>query len=91
MSDAKRFVYVLESKVTPERHDSGLSSNVSTRLTLHNDGLSMHSSTHRPWRLLVSIEFAEEGTAIAFERYLKSGSGRAFARRHFSAKPADAD
>ena len=89
MSDSKRFVYVLESKVTPERHYVGLSSNVSTRLTLHNNGPSMHSSAHRPWRSLVSIEFAVEGKAIAFERYLKSGSGRAFARRHFSIKPAD--
>jgi len=91
MSDSKRFVYVLESKVTPERHYVGLSSNVTTRLTLHNDGLSIHSSSHRPWRLLVSIEFAEERTAIAFERYLKSGSGRAFARRHFTTKPAGAN
>jgi hypothetical protein len=32
---------------------------------------------------VVVIEFAEEGRAIEFEKYLKSGSGVAFAKRHF--------
>jgi len=36
-----------------------------------------------PWRIVVSIEFPDEGAAVRFERYLKSGSGRAFAKRHF--------
>jgi hypothetical protein len=31
----------------------------------------------------VTVEFASEQTALRFERYLKSGSGRAFAKRHF--------
>ena len=42
-----------------------------------------HTAAHRPWHLHVVIEFAEESTAIRFERYLKSGSGRRFAKRHF--------
>jgi hypothetical protein len=36
------------------------------------------------WYAAVVIEFCDEGVAIRFERYLKSGSGRAFAKRHFS-------
>jgi hypothetical protein len=32
----------------------------------------------------VSIEFLTEKEALRFERYLKSGSGRAFAKRHFA-------
>jgi hypothetical protein len=28
-------------------------------------------------------EFSDETRAVRFERYLKSGSGRAFAKRHF--------
>jgi hypothetical protein len=39
--------------------------------------------SHRPWSLVVSLEFADAVTARRFERYLKSGSGRAFAKRHF--------
>jgi hypothetical protein len=33
--------------------------------------------------LVVSLEFNSESSAIAFEKYLKSGSGRAFAKKHF--------
>jgi hypothetical protein len=29
------------------------------------------------------MEFATEQDALRFEKYLKSGSGRAFAKRHF--------
>jgi len=31
---------------------------------------------------LIVIEFADERRALMFERYLKSGSGVAFAQRH---------
>jgi hypothetical protein len=31
----------------------------------------------------VVIDLVEEGRALRFERYLKTGSGRAFAKRHF--------
>jgi predicted GIY-YIG superfamily endonuclease len=53
------------------------------RLRAHNEGLSLQTSRHRPWRMLVVIEFDEEEPAMKFERYLKTGSGREFARRHF--------
>ena len=61
----------------------GVTSDVDTRIEAHNAGLSSHTATHRPWRRLVVIEFDEEGPALTFERYLKTGSGREFARRHF--------
>jgi hypothetical protein len=35
------------------------------------------------WELVTTIEFTTEASAVAFEKYLKSGSGRAFAKRHF--------
>jgi len=77
-------VYILESISEPARHYTGLTSDIPARIAWHNAGLSSHTAKHRPWRLLVSMNFADSGTAIHFERYLKSGSGRAFARRHFS-------
>jgi putative endonuclease len=45
---------------------------------------SGHTIDHRPWRLIVAVECADEKTAKRFERYLKSGSGRAFSKRHFA-------
>ena len=80
---AKHFVYVLQSVIDSRRHYVGLTSDVNARLAVHNSGGSRHTATDRPWRLLVSLDFADEGAAVQFERYLKSGSGRAFAKRHF--------
>ena len=77
------FVYVLESETIAGRHYTGLSSDPVARLDWHNAGLSIHTRKFRPWKLLVSIEFADTNTATRFERYLKTGSGRAFARCHF--------
>lgn len=79
----KRFVYVLESLNNPDRHYTGLTSNVHERLLSHNKGASVHTAADRPWQLNVLIEFRTEDSAAKFERYLKSGSGRAFAKKHF--------
>jgi hypothetical protein len=42
-----------------------------------------------PGSLLVAFEFRTEATARRFEKYLKSGSGRAFAKRHFDSIPSE--
>ena len=75
-----KYVYILES------HDSdyfyaGLTDDVPARLAKHNAGEVSHTSKHRPWRLKTYVAFSDEKQAIAFEKYLKSGSGRAFAKK----------
>ena len=65
------------------RYYTGLTSDVRARLVSHNEGRCRHTISGRPWQVDVVIEFADERRAIAFERYLKSGSGNAFANRHF--------
>ena len=76
-------VYVLRSLRDPTCHYVGLTSDVVRRLEWHNAGQNSHTARNRPWSVVVSIEFKDEGTARRFERYLKSGSGRVFATRHF--------
>jgi putative endonuclease len=83
MTLERRFVYVMVSETDPDRHYVGLTSDVARRLETHNSGGSQYTSRHRPWRLLVSLDFARQDSAVAFEKYLKTGSGRAFAKRHF--------
>jgi putative endonuclease len=80
---AKRFVYILKSTSSPREYYVGATSDPSVKLEAHNAGDSAHTARHRPWRNLVVIEFEEEEPALKFERYLKTGSGREFARRHF--------
>lgn len=83
MREPKRLVYIVKSVREPHQYYVGLTSDMTRRLEAHNAGLSPHTAKHRPWRTLVCIEFDEEEPAAQFERYLKTGSGREFARRHF--------
>jgi predicted GIY-YIG superfamily endonuclease len=78
----KRYVYVLRNNETPPRYYTGLTSDVPRRHAEHNAGNCPHTANYSPWSIDVVIEFAEEKRAVAFERYLKSGSGVSFAQRH---------
>ncbi|HXI32334.1 MAG TPA: GIY-YIG nuclease family protein [Vicinamibacterales bacterium] len=80
---SKRFVYVLKNRDERPRYYTGVTADVAARLDTHNSGGCPHTSGHRPWDAHVVIEFVDEAHALRFERYLKSGSGRAFAKRHF--------
>jgi predicted GIY-YIG superfamily endonuclease len=79
----RRTVYVLQSEAVAGDYYVGLTSDVARRLAAHNAGGSRHTSRSRPWRVLATVELASEDRAARFEKYLKSGSGRAFVRRHF--------
>jgi putative endonuclease len=79
----KRIVYIIRSDADPSRHYVGITNNVRDRLEWHNPGPTGHTVSNRPWSLVVSMEFPSEQEAVRFEKYLKSGSGRAFATRHF--------
>ena len=79
----RRFVYLIQSSVTADRHYVGRTSDMPSRLASHNAGESPHTCKHRPWRLVVSVAFASEAKAIEFEKYLKSGAGATFLQRHF--------
>ena len=80
----RRFVYILRSESEPSRHYVGITEDFDERLRWHNEGPCGYTVAHRPWLPVVVLEFPNEQTANRFERYLKSGSGRAFANRHFS-------
>jgi predicted GIY-YIG superfamily endonuclease len=83
MAGTKLLVYVLKNTDPVPRFYVGLTSDVRKRVDDHNAGRCSHTARHRPWQLHVVIEFQDEQRAVRFERYLKSGSGREFARRHF--------
>jgi putative endonuclease len=79
----KRIVYILHSESHPRRPYIGLTHDVYARLAAHNAGRCPHTAKYRPWQVQVMIQLTDQQRAIRFERYLKSGSGRAFAKRHF--------
>jgi len=75
------YVYLLESLGHPAKRYVGVTSDLRARLRDHNDGKSPHTSKHRPWKMVTYVAFSEQEQAAAFETYLKSGSGHAFARK----------
>ena len=82
MALAKRFVYVLRGQSAPHRYYTGVTSDVDARLADHNACRCRHTADGRPWQMDVVIELSDEQRALTFERYLKSGSGVAFAKRY---------
>jgi putative endonuclease len=83
----KCIVYVLKATGHPTRYYTGITSDVGSRLEAHNAGRCVHTANARPWTVDVTVEFTDEKRALAFERYLKSGSGVAFAKRHLRSPP----
>ncbi len=76
-----KYVYLLQSIDFPEQSYVGLTDDLRARFDAHNAGQSPHTAKYKPWRLVTYIGFSDESKAVAFERYLKSSSGRAFANK----------
>lgn len=75
-----KYVYILESLDSLHFY-VGITYDLRTRLAKHNAGEVPHTSKYGPWRLKTYIAFSDDQQAVAFEKYLKSASGRAFARK----------
>ena len=76
------YVYLIRSEMHPSRRYVGSTEDLKQRLTDHNEGRNVSTAPFRPWRLVTYTAFANKEPALAFEHYLKSGSGHAFAKRH---------
>lgn len=75
------YVYLIESIEDATKRYVGVTSDLKARLLEHNAGKSGHTAKNAPWRVVTYIAFSDRMQAEAFERYLKSGSGHAFARK----------
>ena len=77
------YVYRLRSCAHPDQIYTGLTDDLHARLQKHNEGGCPHTAKFRPWKIESCHAFDSREKAAAFEAYLKTGSGREFARRHF--------
>jgi predicted GIY-YIG superfamily endonuclease len=64
------------------KHYTGCTINVKERFRRRAKGYVPATKPHRPLKLAWCCAFADRYKAYSFERYLKSGSGRAFSLRH---------
>jgi putative endonuclease len=74
-----KYVYILQS-LAGEHFYTGITDDLNTRLSKHNSGEVTHTSKFRPWHIKSYVAFTDDARAVAFEKYLKSGSGRVFAK-----------
>ncbi|MBM3893588.1 GIY-YIG nuclease family protein [Candidatus Dependentiae bacterium] len=77
------YVYLIRSIKNSALTYIGNTVNLKQRLETHNSGGSIHTKEDRPWELVAFLGFKDKLKATAFEKYLKSGSGRAFSARRF--------
>lgn len=75
------YVYILRSLEHYERYYVGITADLRARLKKHNAREVPHTSKYAPWALKTYVVFNDEKQAFAFEKYLKSASGRAFAKK----------
>ena len=68
------YTYIIRRINQPNQRYIGSTGDLRKRLAKHTEGGVPHTASFKPWKLEVYI---------AFETYLKSGSGHAFANRHF--------
>ncbi|WP_168166067.1 GIY-YIG nuclease family protein [Bosea sp. PAMC 26642] len=76
-----RYVYILHSLASSGRFYVGLTGDLRDRLQRHNRGEVTHTAKYAPWEIKTYVAFSDETQAVAFERYLKSASGRAFSKK----------
>ena len=75
------YVYILRSINNPDQEYIGATADLKRRLSDHNAGKSTHTAKFKPWQLTWYCAFPDKYKALAFEKYLKSHSGRAFAQQ----------
>ncbi len=75
------YVYILHS--SDNTYYTGCTNDLDDRLRRHKKGQISYTSTRLPFELVSFTAFPDRYKAYFFEKYLKSGSGRAFAKRHF--------
>ena len=75
------YVYILQSQSNPDRFYVGFTKDLKARLAKHNEGGVPHTAKFRPWRIKTAVAFTDAEKARIFEKYLKSPSGRAFAKK----------
>ena len=77
------YVYFIRSLKNSSKIYIGYTVDLQQRLETHNSGGSVYTHQDRPWKLITYIAFDSEEKAIKFEKYIKVGSGHAFAKKRF--------
>ena len=76
------YVYIIRSIPHSKQTYIGLTHDLRSRVAQHNSGQSIHTNKFKPWKLEAYVALEQKQLADKLEKCLKTGSGRAFAKRH---------
>jgi len=74
--------YVYTLRCSNRKLYTGCTSDINERLARHNNGYVTSTQNIRPVNLITYTAFSEKHKAFEFEKYLKTGSGRALTSKH---------
>ncbi len=74
------YVYILKCK--ENKTYIGCCDNLKDRMLRHQKGYVPATKDRLPIKLITYFAFSNKHVAFNFEKYLKSGSGRAFMKKH---------
>lgn len=77
------FTYIIRSIPHPTKTYVGYTKDIEQRLKKHNQHTSTYTRRYAPWEIVFYCAFPDKSTAMSFEQYPKSGSGKAFSKKHF--------
>jgi putative endonuclease len=75
------YVYILQLDKYCDHFYTGFTEDLDVRLKAHNAGQVPYTSKYRPWKIKTAIAFVDRQRALDFETYLKTPSGRSFAKK----------
>ena len=75
------FVYIL--LCADNKYYIGYTTNIKKRINDHKNGISFSTSYRLPFKIKWIGIFSNKHKAIKFEKYLKTGSGKAFKNKRF--------
>ena len=81
MKNGFYYVYILRTVAQLPHFYTGFTEDLDARIKHHNSGGDPHTAKYGPWRIKTAVAFTDREQALAFERYLKSPSGRAFSKK----------
>ena len=77
------YTCIIRSIAHPDQRYIGHTADLRQRLAKQNKGDDPHTSKFKPWKIEVYIAFDNQEKAAAFEAYIPTAYGHAFAKRHF--------
>lgn len=82
-TDHEAFHYVYVLRCSDDKLYTGCTGNLDDRLTRHHNGYVAATKARRPLVLITYFAFTDKYKAFEYEKYLKSGSGRAVLKKRF--------